>query len=685
MPVTLTRDGAIALLIINNPPVNAMGHAVRAALKARLDEAVANPEVQAIVLACAGRTFVAGADIAEFGKPRAEPLTATLAAALEQSPKPVVAALHGTALGGGLEIALGCHWRIAAAETRMGLPEVKLGLCPGGGGTQRLPRAVGTTRALEMIAGGEMIAAPVALEAGLIDEIAGGELRPAAMALARRVLAEKLPIRRLSEIGVAAESPDTFNAFRDAIRQRQRGREAPLKAIDAVAAASLPFAEGIAVERATFIELEAGAQSRALRHAFFAERETAKVPGLATDLKLRDIARAAVIGAGTMGSGIALCFAQAGIPVTLIESDRTALERGLAALRRNAESLTKRQSWDAGAFEQRLALVTSALELDAAVDADIVVEAVFEELDLKRHVFAALDRIAKPGAILATNTSYQDVDAIAAATKRPEDVLGLHFFSPAHIMRLVEVVRAKRTAPAVLSSALALARKLKKLPVVVGAAPGFVGNRLLYERSRAAELLLQEGASPAEIDRAMIAFSFPMGPFAASDLAGLDVSFRARRATGQSSPIADALAEAGRHGQKTGGGYYRYAPGSRKPEPDPEADAIVARVRNALGATTRRDFTVAAIVERLIYPMVNEGARLLESGIALRPGDIDMVCIHGYGFPAQRGGPMFYADEVGLRAVRDSLDRLARASGDATLVPAPLIERRLKEGRGFFS
>lgn len=685
MPVSLTRDGAIALLIIDSPPVNAMGHAVRAALLAKLNEALADPAIQAIVLACAGRTFVAGADIAEFGKPRAEPLTATLAAALEQSPKPVVVALHGTALGGGLEIALGCHWRIAAAETRMGLPEVKLGLCPGGGGTQRLPRAIGTARALEMIAGGEMIAAPAALEAGLIDEIAGGELHPAAIALARRVLAEKLPIRRLSEISVAAEPPDTFDTFRRMVRQRQRAREAPLRAIDAVAATSLPFAEGMAVERAIFVELEAGAQSRALRHAFFAERETAKVPGLAVDLPVRDIARAAVIGAGTMGSGIALCFALAGIPVTLIESDRAALDRGLAALRRSGESLAKRQNLDTGELGRRLALVTPALELDAAADADIVVEAVFEELDLKRAVFAALDRIARPAAILATNTSYQDVDAMAAATQRPEDVLGLHFFSPAHIMRLVEVVRAKRTAPAVLASALALARKLKKLPVVVGSAPGFVGNRLLYERSRAAELLLQEGASPEQVDAAMVGFGFPMGPFAASDLAGLDVSFRARRAAGQSSPIADALAEGGRHGQKTNAGYYRYAPGSRDPEPDPGAAAIIERIRRALGTTTRRDFTAASIVERLVYPMVNEGARLLESGTALRPGDIDMVCLHGYGFPAQRGGPMFYADEVGLRLVRDALDRLAREQGDAALTPAPLIERRLKEGRGFFS
>ena len=680
MLVKTEHNGGIAVLILDNPPVNALSRALRAALKENLDAALADPAVSAIVIACAGRTFVAGADIAELDKPRIEPLTGTLAACLEQSAKPTIAAIHGTALGGGLELAMGCHWRIAAKEARLGLPEVKLGLIPGGGGTQRLPRLVGSKLALDMISGGEMIAAEAALAAGLVDELAAGDIREAALAFARRVLDEKRAPRRACDLPVKGASAALFDEKRTDLKKRQRGFEAPLDAVAAVEAASLPFAQGLARERAIFETRRQSGQFRALRHVFFAEREAAKLPDLPAGLPFHEIRAVAVIGAGTMGAGIAMCFANAGIPVTLIETAPDALQRGLDLIRRNYESSAKRQNLSPGDIGRRVALIKGSLALGDAATADLVIEAVFEELDLKRKLFGEIDHVAKPGAILATNTSYQDVDAIAAATRRPENVLGLHFFSPAHVMRLVEVVRARKTAAPVIAASLGVARRLKKLSVVVNAAPGFVGNRMLAERSREADRLLQDGALPQDVDAAMVAFGFPMGPFAASDLAGLDVSWRARRAIGTRLPVADALAEAGRFGQKTGAGYFRYESGSRTPLPDSEADRLIAKVAGG----KRRLFSAAEIVERLIYPLVNEGARLLEEGVAFRPGDIDVVQLYGYGFPAWRGGPMFYADEVGLPAIRDRLNRLARDTGEQALLPAPLLERRVKEGRGFF-
>jgi 3-hydroxyacyl-CoA dehydrogenase len=680
MLVKTEYSGGIAVLILDHPPVNALSRALRAALKANLDAALADPAVSAIVIACAGRTFVAGADIAELDQPRIEPLTGTLAASLEQSVKPTIAAIHGTALGGGLELAMGCHWRIASKESRLGLPEVKLGLIPGGGGTQRLPRLVGAKLALDMISGGEMIAAEAGLAAGLVDELASGDIREAATGFAHRVLDKKRAPRRACDLPLKEASTALFGDKRTDLKKRQRGFEAPLDAVAAVEAASLPFVQGLAREREIFETRRQSSQFRALRHVFFAEREAAKLPDLPAGLPSNEIRTAAVIGAGTMGAGIAMCFANVGIPVTLIESAPDALQRGLDAIRRNYECSAKRQNLSPGDIDRRLALIKGSLALGGAATADLVIEAVFEELDLKRKLFGELDRIAKPGAILATNTSYQDVDAIAAATRRPEDVLGLHFFSPAHVMRLIEVVRAEKTSLPAVAAGLAVARRLKKLPVVVNASPGFVGNRMLAERSREADRLLQDGALPQDVDAAMVAFGFPMGPFAASDLAGLDVSWRARRAIGARLLVADALAEAGRFGQKTGAGYFRYEPGSRTPLPDPAAERLIAEVAGG----KRRAFSAAEIVERLIYPLVNEGARLLEEGVALRPGDIDVVQLYGYGFPAWRGGPMFYADEVGLGAIRDRLNRLARDTGEKALLPAPLLERRIKEGRGFF-
>ncbi|MGH7014220.1 MAG: 3-hydroxyacyl-CoA dehydrogenase NAD-binding domain-containing protein [Stellaceae bacterium] len=683
--VRLERAGDVAVIEIDNPPVNALSHAVRAALASRLDEAMADAAVKAAVIACAGRTFVAGADINELGKPRSPPLTVDLATQLDGCAKPVVAAIHGTALGGGLELALACHWRVAAPDARLGLPEVKLGIIPGGGGTQRLPRAIGAKPALDLITGGETIDAKPALEAGLVDELATrGDVRSAAVALAHRLIAEKRAPKRLRDRAVESVPSELFTRARGEIARRQRGFEAPLKAVDAVAAAMMRFDDGLKREQAIFAELVEGSQFGALRHVFFAERAAAKIADLPVDQTPRVIAQVAVIGAGTMGGSIALCCADAGIPVTLIEADKAALERGLATLRRNFESSARRRNLSAFELDKRLGLIKPSLRLVDAATADLVVEAVFEDLELKKAVFGKLDGIARPGAILATNTSYQDVNVIAAATSRPQDVLGLHFFSPAHVMRLVEVARTKATAPAALAAALALLRKLRKLSVMVGAAPAFVGNRMLFERSREADRLLRDGASPREVDRAMVEFGFPMGPFAAADLAGLDVSWRMRQAQGIAFPVADALCEAGRFGQKTGKGYYRYESGSREGAADEETDRVVAAVRGRLGITPR-PIAADAIIERLIYPMVNQAAQLIESGVAIRPGDVDLIWINGYGFPAWRGGPMYYADRIGLKTVRNRLDQLARELDEKALVPAPLIEQRVQEGRGFYA
>jgi 3-hydroxyacyl-CoA dehydrogenase len=677
------REGAIAILTIDNPPVNSLGHALRVALKDALDAALADPAIAAIVLIGAGRTFIAGADITEFGKPRAEPLTPALIATIEGATKPVVAAIHGHALGGGLELAMGCHYRVATADARVGQPEVKLGLIPGAGGTQRLPRLVGLPLALEMIVGGEPIGAKQAREAGLIDEIATGDLRQAAVSYAERLVREHAPLRRVRDMAVAPSDREAIGRFRGGIEKRRRGVTAPVRCIEAVeAAASLPFDVGLAREREIFTALVNGDQAKAQRYFFFAEREAGKIPDLGTDVPVAEVRRAAVIGAGTMGGGIAMCFANAGIPVTVIETDRAALERGLATVRRNYESSASRGGLNAADVETRMARITGALDYDGIAAADMVIEAVFEDLPLKQEVFAKLEQSARPDAILATNTSYQDVNAIAAATRRPERVLGMHFFSPANVMRLVEVVRGTATAKPALATAMAVSRKLRKVPVAVGVCYGFVGNRMLSQRSRAVERLMLEGALPQEIDAALVEFGFPMGPFAASDLAGLDVGWRARKARGATSPVADALCEAGRFGQKTGGGYYHYEPGSRAPLADPEVERIIVAASAQLGIT-RRKIAETEMLDRVLLPMVNEGARILEEGIALRPGDIDVIWVYGYGWPMHRGGPMFYADSIGLAAVSAELAEQARQLDDASLAPAPLLTRLAAEGHGF--
>ena len=682
--VDLRRDGDVAVITVDNPPVNALKHEVRAGLIEAMQQAHDDAAVKAVVIACAGGTFFAGADITEFGKPPQAPSLHDVIAAIEAIPKPVVAALHGTALGGGFELALACHFRVAAPSARVGLPEVKLGLLPGAGGTQRLPRLVGPEKALQIIVTGEPIGAAEARGDGIIDEIVEGNLTAAAIDLARLIVREGRPLRlvRDREEKLIGEG---FADAAEALTRRLRGREAPAACVEAVRnAIVLPFAAGLKRESELFRELVAGDQSRAQRHVFFAEREAAKVPDMPDATRPRPIALGAVIGAGTMGGGIAMCFANAGIPVTIVETGRDLLQKGLDRVAANYRTTVSRGGLAADEMERRMGLITGATELEALGGADVVIEAVFEEMDVKKRVFADLDRVAKPGTLLATNTSTLDVDAIARATVRPQDALGMHFFSPANVMRLLEIVRGAQTSFESLATAIALGRRLGKVSAIVGVCYGFVGNRMLARRSVETERLLLEGALPQEIDAAVAGFGFPMGPCAMMDLAGLDVGWRIRQGRGEHALIEDALCEAGHYGQKTGKGYFRYEAGSRTPLPDPEVENIILETSSRLGIN-RRPIGEAEIVERMILPMINEGARILEEGIAARPGDINVIWVYGYGWPVWRGGPMYYADRLGLGHIRDRLTFYADRSRDESLRPAPLLARLAAEGRGFAS
>ena len=680
--VDLRRDGDVVVVTTDNPPVNALKHEVRAGLTEALAQACDDDAVRAIVIACAGRTFFAGADITEFGKPPQAPSLHDVIAVIEAMLKPVVAALHGTALGGGFELALACHFRVAVPGARLGLPEVKLGLLPGAGGTQRLPRLVGPEKALQMILTGEPIGAAEAREDGIIDEIVDGDLTAAATDFARRVVREGWALRLVRD----REEKLVGEGFADAaetLTRRLRGREAPAACVEAVRnAIVMPFDEGLRRESELFRKLVAGDQSKAQRHIFFAEREAAKVPGIPEGTKLRPIASGAVIGAGTMGGGIAMCFANAGIPVTIVETGRDLLQKGLDRVAANYRTTVSRGGLVADEMERRMGLITGATDLEAVGSADVVIEAVFEEMDLKKRVFSDLDRLAKPNALLATNTSTLDVDEIAQSTKRPQDVLGTHFFSPANVMRLLEIVRGAATSPDKLATAVTLGRRLGKVPVTVGVCYGFVGNRMLARRSVETERLLLEGALPQEVDAAVTGFGFPMGPCAMMDLAGLDVGWRIRQGRGEHALIEDALCESGHYGQKTGTGYFRYEAGSRSPLPDPEVEKIILDTSSRLGIN-RRPIGEEEIVQRMILPMINEGARILDEGIATRPGDIDVIWVYGYGWPVWRGGPMYYADRLGLAHIRDRLTFYADRSRDETLRPAPLIRRLAAEGRGF--
>src|ERR1700704_788444 len=686
--VKLERHDAIAIVTVNNPPVNALSAAVRRGIFESVKSAAADPKVQAIVLTCAGRTFLAGANSTEFGKPPQPPGLAEVISELENCSKPTIAAIHGTALGGGLEVALGCHFRVATKDGRLGLPEVKLGLLPGAGGTQRLPRAVGPELAVKMIVGGDPISAAEALKNGLIEDIVddpavGGET------FARKVLAEKRPLRRLrdddSKLVAARADRSIFTNAAAAANKRNRGLEAPLACAEAVSwTLDVPFDEALKKERESFLKLVAGDQSKAQRYAFFSEREAAKVSGVPEGTKPRPVERVAIIGAGTMGGGIAMSFVNAGIPVTLIETGEEQLKRGMGVMQKNYEATAARGGIPADAPAKRMGLINGVVGLENVKDADLVIEAVFETMAIKKEVFEKLDQYAKPGAVLASNTSYLNIDEIAKVTKRPQDVLGMHFFSPANVMKLCEIVRAEKTAPDALTTAVAVARRIAKVPAVVGVCDGFVGNRMLAQRGKQAEKLLFEGALPQQVDAVVTKFGMPMGPFAMGDLAGLDIGWRSRKDRGIKSEIADALCEAGRFGQKTGKGYYKYEGGSRAALPDPEVEKLIAETLQRLGRKPRV-VSDDEILERMMYPMINEGARILEEGVAARPSDIDVIWLYGYGWPIYRGGPMFYADQVGLKHIADRLSYYAKATNDPSLEPASLLKRLAAEGGTFAS
>ena len=684
--------GPVAVVTLNNPPVNGLGHALRSGIVAALDQALADPQVQAIVLTGSARAFFGGADVREFGTPKAgqEPTLPSVIRALDGSTKPVVAAIAGVCLGGGLELALGCHYRVALPDASLGLPEVKLGLLPGAGGTQRLPRLIGLEPALNMIVSGQPVPANAFAGTPLVHALIEGDLVEGAVAFAAQVAARGEPLPRARDLKVKQPNADAFLQFaRNTVAAASKPFPAPLQCVEAVAASLKPFDEGLQTERTLFQALMQTPESRALRHVFQAERAAAKVPGLPEGTVLRPIARVGVIGAGTMGGGITMNFLNAGIPVVLLEMKQEALDRGLATIRKNYENSMKKGKLKPEQVEQRMGLITPTLEYAALKDADLIVEAVFEEMGVKEAVFRQLDAVAKPGAILASNTSYLDIDRIATFTRRPQDVIGLHFFSPANVMRLLEIVRGAQTAPDVLATSLQLAKQIKKVAVVSGVCDGFIGNRMLARYGAAAQGLINAGALPQQIDGALQKFGLAMGPFRMGDLAGLDIGWATRKrkaaeAGVEMKPIvADKLCEAGRFGQKTGAGWYRYEAGNRNPLPDSVTEQLITDYRAAHGITPRK-IGDEEIVERCIFALVNEGARILEEGIAARASDIDLVYLNGYGFPLHRGGPMLYADTVGLPQVVRSLRRFAAEPGaDASWQPAPLLVRLAEEGRSF--
>jgi 3-hydroxyacyl-CoA dehydrogenase len=684
--VDLDRRGRVAVLTVNNPPVNALSHHVRQGLHDGLKQAIADSSASAIVIVCAGRTFIAGADITEFGKPPVPPSLHTVLDIIESSPKPVVAAIHGTALGGGLEVTLACHYRVGTKDARFGLPEVKLGLLPGAGGTQRLPRVVGVEKALSMMVSGDPIRADEALKHGLIDEIVDGDLAAAGVTFAEKVLNERRPLKKIRDLddklAAVRGKPQVFAEFRKSVARQTRGFRAPENIVKAVEAAmSLPFDQGLQRERELFAELLTSPESKAQRYFFFAEREAAKIPDVPSDTAPKEVKKAAVIGAGTMGGGIAMNFVNVGIPVTVVEVKQDALDRGLGVVRKNYENTASKGRMTMQDVDKRMGLLTGTTDWNAVKDADIIIEAVFEEMPIKKEVFAKLDGLAKPDAVLATNTSTLDVNEIASATKRPESVIGMHFFSPANVMKLLENVRGAKSSKATVATAMAVGRRINKVPVLVGVCYGFVGNRMLHQRGIQAEKLILEGALPQQVDKVLYDFGFPMGPFAMSDLAGNDVGWRIRQGRGVRSEVADRICELGRFGQKTGAGYFKYDD-KRNPSPDSEVEKIIVDVATEMGIT-RRHIDDEEILQRLVYPMVNEGAKILDEKIAIRASDIDVIWVYGYGWPVYRGGPMFWADQIGLKALRDRMLQFQKATGDAFWTPAPLLNRLADQGKGF--
>jgi 3-hydroxyacyl-CoA dehydrogenase len=684
--VSLEKQNEIGMLWIDNPPVNALGFPVRKGMEDGIDMAEKDDEICAIVVICKGRTFCAGADIREFGKPPKEPHLPDVLNRFDQCKKPIIAAIHGTAFGGGLETALSSHFRVAVPTAQFGLPEVKLGLLPGAGGTQRLPRLIGPEKALPMIATGNPINAKKALEEGLIDEIIEGDLAQGAVDFAKKVLAENRSMKRVRDmdekIEQARSKPEIFADFRKQLAKRARGFEAPEACVKAVeAAVEKPFEEGLAMERKLFENLMSGSQSAAQRYYFFAERQVAKIPDIPKDTPLIDIKSVGVIGAGTMGGGITMNFVNAGIPVTLVEAKQEFLDRGLGVIRKNYDISASKGKMTPEEVEKRMGLITGTTSMEDLAGADLVIEAVYENMNLKKEIFAKLDNICKDGAILATNTSYLDVNEIAAQTKRPEYVLGLHFFSPANVMRLLEIVRADKTSVSVLATALAIAKKIKKIAVVVGVCYGFAGNRMFAQRKREAEKLIMEGALPAQVDKVIYEFGFPMGPFALADLIGIDLGWD--KDNSNSRNMQEVLCEQGRFGQKNGKGYYNYQEGSRAPQPAPEIDELIIEFSKKKGYI-RREISDEEILQRCIYPIVNEGAKILEEKIAVRPSDLDVIWVNGYGWPVYRGGPMFYADLVGLDKIVDVLKKFQAEYGD-DFKPAALLEELVREGKNFSS
>ncbi len=680
-----TEDG-VGIIKINNPPVNALSAGVREGIKGGIEMAGNDDSVSSVVIWCEGRTFIAGADITEFGKPPKGPSLNEVIGYIEMCPKPVVAAIHGTALGGGLETALGAHYRVANAGARVGLPEVKLGILPGAGGTQRLPRVVGVPMALKMITSGDPIDAANALKVGLVSEVIDGDLKAGAIAFAKKVVAEGRPLVKISDqtdmLEAARKNPAIFDDFRKSIARKTRGFQAPENCIKAVqAAVELPFPEGLKRERELFMELMQGEQSVSQRYFFFAERMAAKIPDVPKDTPLIDINSCGIIGAGTMGGGIAMNFLQAGIPVTIVETSQEGLDKGIALIEKNYAATVSKGRMSQDAMDKCLDLLHGTTNLEDVKDVDIVIEAIFENMDVKKELFGKLDAICKDGAILATNTSTLDINEIGAATKRPESVIGLHFFSPANVMKLLEEVRTDKTSKTVMATCMALAKRIGKVPAMVGVCEGFVGNRILHRRAEQATALLMEGALPQDVDRVLFDFGLPMGPFAMSDLAGNDVGWRIRQGKGVTSPIADAICELGRFGQKTGSGYYLYKDGSRTPTPDPIVEDIIVKASKDAGIE-RRSISDDEILKRCIYPMINEGCKILEEGIAVRASDIDVIWVYGYGWPVYRGGPMRYAEAVGLENVYNTLLEYQKSHGDF-FKPSALLEKMVKEGKTF--
>ncbi|MDA1069542.1 MAG: 3-hydroxyacyl-CoA dehydrogenase NAD-binding domain-containing protein [Verrucomicrobia bacterium] len=683
--VNLEFQDGIAVVRIDNPPVNALSRGVRDGLYEAVKQADADEAAKAILIICNGGTYIAGADIKEFGKPQQGMSLFEVQKVIEGASKPVISTMHGTALGGGLETAITCHYRVAVASTKFGLPEVHLGILPGAGGTQRLPRIVGVEKALNMMVTGIPVNAKFALENGLIDEIVE-DLFEGGMAFAKKIVEEGRPLVKVRDanekLEAAKNDPELFDRFRKQIAHKARGFDSPKAIIQCVEdTLTKTFDEGIQAERERFMTLVTSIKSQAQRYYFFAERQAAKIPDVPKDTEIIPINKVGMIGAGTMGGGISMNFLSKGTPVTIVESNQEALDRGLAVVRKNYMRGVKSGRITEEGVDKLMALLTPSLSLEDLADCDMVIEAVFENLDLKKDVFRKLDGIVKEGAILATNSSALDVNAIAAVTKRPEWVIGTHFFSPANIMRLLEIVRAEKTSKPVLATAMGLAKRLGKIPVVSGVCPGFIGNRILFQRGIQAQKLIDEGAMPWEVDEVIYDFGFPMGPFAMGDLAGLDIGWDAESSKPEEK-LKDKLCEMNRRGQKTGAGYYDYDPETRAKTPNAEVEKLILEFSERRG-TTRREISKEEILQRCIYPMINEGAKILEEGISQRPSDIDVVWVNGYGWPVYRGGPMFYADTVGLDKVLEKLKEFQEQDQDDFWQPSPLIEKLVAEGKGF--